>query len=109
MTAAELARAVAGLARVMARDPSAHPELVDSFLILTECLVDVAASPKSLKQARVERLAEIERELANLSSAERMSAVMTELGIKRSYYFEVRRAAIEQQLLEPAMASCTRP
>lgn len=101
MTATQLADAVAGLARVMARDPSAHRDLVDSFLILTESLCEAKVPAKSRKQQRIERLVEIERDLGTQSAAERMSAVMDVLGIRRSYYFEIRRAAIEQNLLEP--------
>jgi hypothetical protein len=47
VTSSEIARAAGGTAAVMARDPNAHRELVDAFLILTEALAEVRSPPKS--------------------------------------------------------------
>jgi hypothetical protein len=90
---------VGGIAKVMARNSTDHADLLDAFLLLTESLAELGAPPPSQKQQRIERLAQIEAELGERTPAERMGAVMRELGIKRSRYFELRAAAIEQQLL----------
>lgn len=87
------------MARVMVRDYDTHALLLDGFLILAESLAELGMPPPSRKQERIARLVQLERQMSNSTPAERMSAAMTELGIGRSYYYEIRAEAIEQSLL----------
>lgn len=100
MTKADVAQAVAGMAQVMAVDPTSHRHLTPAFLILTESLVELHAQPRTRKQEMVECLAEIELAMPDCKAADRRRAVMADLNIARSYYFELRTAAVEQGLLE---------
>jgi hypothetical protein len=107
VTRPELCAAIAGLARTMTRNHEACADLVDSFLLLTEVLVAISP-PVSRKQAAVQKLVDIELALSERAAVDRIRTVMRSLGISRSYYFELRAAAIEQRLLESTNAAGSR-
>lgn len=111
MTHADLCIAVAGIAKVMAGSHEAHAELIPAFTILAEALAECSNSGSSRKQQPtrkqelIERLAQIESRLHERSPAARARIVMSDLGIGRSRYFELRAAAIEQRLLSSSPVS----
>ena len=100
MTRSDLTEGIASIARVMARDPQTHTELAPIFIILAESLLDIDTPPRSRKQDCVERLAKIELQMPDRPIAERRHETMTQMGISRSYYFELRAAAVEQGLVD---------
>jgi hypothetical protein len=95
-----LAKAIGGIASVLKRHPNSCPELADGLLILTESLAELGAPVPCRKQQLIEQLAILEREMRGCSPAQRRNAAMSDLGIQRSYYYEIRAAAIEERLLD---------
>ena len=100
MSRAELASAVAGIARVMAADHKVHAELAPAFLLLTESLAEIVHEPESKKEARIRRLVEIEHTLPRMPAKRRAGIVADAMGIHRSSYYDARATAIERGLLE---------
>lgn len=103
MNRSDLATAIAGVARVMAADHKAHAELTPAFLLLTESLVEVVSPARPRKENRLRRLVELESALDGVQPKERAERVRHAMGIKLSYYYQLRAAAVEQGLLIPVI------
>lgn len=104
MSREALIDAIKGLAGLMARSPENHAAAAPAFTLLTEALVELVTPARSVpapiecsvRRDRIRRLVQLLPEMKDCSPQE----IAERLGIKKSYYYELRRDAIREGSLQ---------
>lgn len=98
-----LAKAAAALSRCMDARPETRDELALPLQIICELLEmhaedsEAEASSTPMRDPRLGRLAELEKQLAHMPAGERAAAIRERLGTSRSSYYRLRARVIQSQ------------
>lgn len=94
-----LSEAVSSLCVLAAKLAAEDQRLLQPALVLLSAeLAAESPEPKTRRQLQLERIAELERQLIELSPGERAEAIQQRMSLSRSQYYRLRSEAVEQKL-----------